>query len=83
MHDYLDTLNFHFGLMNDDGRRIFGKPEIVTVATSTYPIVRHPAANIDLVAIPASAMLNKIRAKGKIPFAVHREGEDMLVSCED
>lgn len=66
--DGLDSLTFHFGLLGDQGKRILGEAERITVNTSQYPIFRHKDPDIDLAFIPANPLLQGIASSGKKPF---------------
>lgn len=66
--DGLDLLTFHFGLLNDQGKRILGDPEKITLNTGQYPIFRHKDPEIDLAFIPARPLLESVSKNGKTPF---------------
>lgn len=69
--DNLDILCCHFGLMDDHGKRILGKPEVVCFDTSQVPILRHPNPDVDIAAIPANPLIDALAEKGKKPFHLY------------
>lgn len=75
--DGLDNLSFHFGLMRNDGKRVLGPAEVVTIQTSTFPVWRHPRQDVDIAIIPANPLLVYISKKGKKPFFLSMDEENL------
>lgn len=66
--DGFDELRFHMALSDNDGKRLFGKAEIVTLSTAQLPILRHSDPNVDLAMVAAWPILAQLKESGKNPY---------------